>query len=77
LDGHAYHTSSVTEEREPLFMRADLASIVVEAIDHVRAKKAFVLAYAVMPDHLHLVAVPRDGETIATIMQSIKGFSSY
>ena len=58
-------------------MRPDLAAIAVDAIDFVRTTKAFVLAYAVMPDHLHVVAVPRDGETIATVMQSIKGFSSY
>jgi REP element-mobilizing transposase RayT len=77
LEGHAYHTSSVIENREPLFARPELASVVIEAIDYVRPRKAFVLAYAVMPDLMHLVVVPRGGETIASVMQSIKGFSSF
>ena len=47
--------------------------MVVEAIQFVRSKRAYVIAYVVMPDHLHALLVPREGTWISRLMQSIKG----
>jgi REP element-mobilizing transposase RayT len=51
--------------------------MVVEAIQVVRQRnEAFILAYAVMPDHLHLLVVPRADLTLSRVMRAIKGSSA-
>ncbi len=35
-----------------------------------------MLAYSVMPDHLHLLLAPRDDVTLAASMKAIKNFSA-
>lgn len=37
---------------------------------------AFILAYAVMPDHLHLLVAPRDTGSVSDIMHSIKRYAA-
>jgi putative DNA methylase len=77
VEGQTYHTISVTNNRQPLFSNDHAAQIVVDAVNHTRyTEKAYVLAYAVMPDHLHLLLVPRVGYTVSTIMHSIKSYSA-
>ncbi len=76
LENHVYHTVSATHARHPVF--ADLASarIVVDAVEALRPYKAFVLAFAVMPDHLHAILVPKTPWTISDVMRSLKGASA-
>ncbi len=41
-----------------------------------RAREEFwfyLLAYALMPDHVHLIVVPSEASSLSRIMQSIKG----
>lgn len=50
--------------------------MVIETLRFVSASSmAYVLAYAVLPDHLHLLLAPRDGATISRVMGSIKRFA--
>ncbi|MCH8009831.1 MAG: transposase [Chloroflexi bacterium] len=67
---------TATRDREPIFGDPGCASILVKAIQFVRLKKANVLAYAIMPDHLHALFVPREGHVISQVMQSVKGFTA-
>jgi REP element-mobilizing transposase RayT len=76
LEGQCYHTVSTTRERQPTFADPVAAEVVIRCLDHVREDKAFVLAFALMPDHLHLVLVPRNPFTLPQVMQSVKGYSS-
>ncbi|HLF77486.1 MAG TPA: transposase [Dehalococcoidia bacterium] len=76
LENHSYHTISVTHSRKPVFADPVNAEAVLNALRYVRKDKAFVLAYCLLPDHLHLVVVPKAGFEISQVMQSIKGFSS-
>ena len=77
VEGQTYHTTSVTRSRIPFFTDARNARIVLEAISHVSATgKAYILAFAIMPDHLHLLLAPRDGNNVSTVMHSIKSFSA-
>ena len=77
IEHAAYHTISVTRARAPIFSDPENAQIVVDAIRHAsHAQRAYVLAYAVMPDHLHLLIVPRGDTTISSMMQQIKRFSA-
>jgi REP element-mobilizing transposase RayT len=41
-----------------------------------RERRIFALAYAVMPDHLHLLVAPSDDLTLSEAMKAIKGFSA-
>lgn len=46
----------------------------VDQLHHLREELRFLLvAYVVMPDHVHLIIVPPRGLTIAKIMQFVKG----
>ena len=76
LDNQCYHVVSTTRGRESIFSDSDCAELVVEAIQFVRRERAYVLAYVVMPEHLHALLVPRDNTSISRVMQSIKGYSA-
>ena len=77
VEDQTYHTTSVTRGRLPFFTDERNARIVLEAISHVSATgKAYILAYAIMPDHLHLLVAPRDENDVSTVMHSIKSFSA-
>ena len=76
IEGQCYHVSSVTLARRPIFAEPACATILSDAIQFVRSKRAFVLAQAVMPDHFHALIVPKAPYEISQIMQTIKGYSS-
>jgi REP element-mobilizing transposase RayT len=67
-EGMCYHTISTTQGRSPVFACDRNAEILIEAINFVRRSgKAYVLAFAILPDHLHLLVVPRDGATVSDL----------
>ncbi len=76
LDNQCYHVVSTTRGQESIFSDPDCAESVIEAIQFVRRERAYVLAYVVMPNHLHALLVPRDNTSISRVMQSIKGYSA-
>ena len=76
LDNQCYRVVSATRDRTPVFLDPDCASLVVEAIQFVRHERAYVLAYVVMPEHLHALLVPRNGASISQLLQSIKGYTA-
>jgi REP element-mobilizing transposase RayT len=48
----------------------------MDAIEFQRKERAMVLAFCVMPEHMHLFLAPRQPFTLPQVMQSIKGYSS-
>jgi REP element-mobilizing transposase RayT len=69
-------TTTVTFNREPVFKDSKAANIVLEAILFGKRQKwYYLLSFVIMPDHIHLVLVPRE-KNISECMKSIKGFSS-
>ena len=76
LENHCYHVSTATAGRQPVFSNAAAAQVVVDALRFLRRERAYVLAYAVMPDHIHVLLVPRAPQTVSSLMQSLKGFTS-
>lgn len=76
-DGYCYHVATATEGRSAVFADADSATRVADALQFVRREKAFLLAYAVMPDHLHMLVQPRERFTLPRVVQSVKGYSSW
>ena len=76
VEGECYHVSSVLRERAQLLASPTNARCVVNALQFQREKRAFILAYAVMPDHFHAVLAPKTGWNISQVMQSIKGYAA-
>jgi putative transposase len=73
-----YFATTDTWERHALFINTELARIIVEQIVSCRDRGFFKLhAYALMPEHLHLLLTPSDMTTIEKAMQMIKGGSSH
>jgi len=69
-------TTSVTVNREPIFEDSKALDIQLEAILFGRRQQwYYLLAFVIMPDHLHLIIIPKD-KNISECMKSIKGFSA-
>jgi REP-associated tyrosine transposase len=76
LPDTAYHTTSVTHDRQALLTTPIAAAALLEAIEYERhTEHAYVLAYAIMPDHLHLLLVPREPMDVSTVLHNLKSFS--
>jgi putative transposase len=69
----AYFVTSVTKGRVPLLVD-DAAGFLVDVLEDCRRRYRFLLlAFIVMPDHLHAIIVPGPGNTISTVMRYVKG----
>ena len=53
-----------------------IARIVAEAINHFAGSRYDLGAWCVMPNHVHMILSPRDGESLSEILHSIKRFSA-
>ena len=71
--GFAYFVTTNTIDRRPIFARREAARFFLETLADVRREQGLkLLAYVVMPDHVHLVLVPgRYG--LGEAMKSLKG----
>lgn len=68
--------TTVPLNREPIFKESIAADMVLEAILFGRRRRWYYLLYfVIMPDHTHLIIIPRD-KNISECMKSIKGFSA-
>ena len=73
-EGEPYFVTFTTEARQAIFQRPDVATLFVEQLQRLRHELRFLLlAYVIMPDHVHLVLVPREAANLARIMQFVKG----
>jgi REP element-mobilizing transposase RayT len=77
IEGDCYHTITVTRGRRPIFADERAADLLLETIRFERdSGRTYVLAYAIMPDHLHLLMVPRDGARVSDVMKDVKGYTA-
>ena len=75
-EGRIYHTSTSTKNRAEIFSDADTAGQVIEEIYRLRENRhLYLLAFVIMPEHLHLLCQPLD-KNISLIMRHIKRNSS-
>jgi len=76
IKDYPYVVTTVTLNREPIFKESKAADIVLEAILFGRRQQwYYLLSFVIMPDHMHLIIIPRD-KNISQCMKSIKGFSA-
>jgi putative transposase len=72
--GHAYFVTSVTNEREPIFISEKMCEILLVTIEYFKLLLDYkIYAYCIMPDHLHLIIQPVGKYNLSYIMQMIKG----
>jgi REP element-mobilizing transposase RayT len=76
LEGDCFQVTAVVRGRKRLFSDERLARVLEDALRFVRLDRAYVLAYVIMPDHVHALLIPRTPHTISQIMQTIKGYSA-
>ena len=74
--GVAYHITTVTQGRTPLFASLDNGRKVVRELRVLHAEgRAETLCYVVMPDHLHWLMVLHKGK-LSDAVQLLKGRSA-
>jgi len=71
-----YHVTTKTRSNAALFRNEAKAGVVMDALQFVRRDRAYILGYVVMPDHLHVICVPRGDQTVSRLMRTIKGYAS-
>ena len=63
-----------TRQRRPVFKSAEACSLLVRCIFDVRRETGLkLLAFAIMPDHVHLIVIATNGVGLGRAMQLIKG----
>src|SRR3990170_8766876 len=73
-EGYPSLVTTNAANRRPVFHSDAAAALLIEIIYEVRRETAFpLLAFVVMPDHIHLVLSPSSVDSLAKIMQLVKG----
>jgi putative transposase len=73
-----YAITTVTFQRRALFLRTANAELLVNTIFMYKDQGRFLLhAFAVMPEHLHVLLTPGKGQTVERCVQCIKGGFSF
>jgi putative transposase len=76
-DGRARFVTFSTHQRLPILSNDLFRQTVVESIDKVRKASGFrLLAYVIMPEHVHLVLIPRIDLSLGQIIGEIKRISA-
>src|SRR5258707_693805 len=73
-----YFVTTDTWQRRQLFLKPELAAILMDQLQDCRSREFFKLhAFAIMPDHLHLLMTPGEDKSLGKAVQMIKGGSSF
>ncbi len=76
-DGRARFVTFCTHRKLPILTNDTFRMIVVEALDEVRKQSEFrLLAWVIMPEHVHLVIVPSVESKLGPIIGEIKRISA-
>jgi REP element-mobilizing transposase RayT len=77
IEGQIYLLTSVTKGRLPLFGNFQLGCVASRALTQPRLwGDAKLIAWVLMPDHMHLLVQLRAGATLARVTQRIKAVTS-
>ncbi|OGW84406.1 MAG: hypothetical protein A2987_02275 [Omnitrophica bacterium RIFCSPLOWO2_01_FULL_45_10] len=72
--GYPYFVTSITYEREPIFLNAKMCDIMLITMEYFKLLLDYkIFAYCVMPDHVHFIIQPVGKYNLSYIMQMIKG----
>jgi len=69
-----YFVTTATKDRHPILNDSKLCRILLVTIEYYKTIFDYsVLAYCLMPDHIHLILQPRGSFELSFIMKMIKG----
>ncbi len=72
-----YHLRTTTINPLPLLADDHCKRIVLEALGYCASALGFdLIAYVIMPEHVHLVVQPRGGHNVSDFMASFKKYSA-
>ncbi len=72
-ENHCYFVTTTTEKRNRVFVDREHCQILCNMLFNMRARGKFLLiGFVTMPDHLHVLLVPRGGTTLPEIMRDLK-----
>ena len=72
FDGALYHVTTRGDNREPVFLDATDYQHFLRLLGRYKERFRFTLhAYALMPNHIHLIVEPAAGTTVSRIMQCL------
>ena len=72
-EGHAHALTFSCYRRAPVFLDPRCADLFLDALDQTRERLNFdVLAYVVMPEHVHLLIAPQGEYSMPRILRSLK-----
>ncbi|MDD4904307.1 MAG: transposase [Candidatus Bipolaricaulis sp.] len=76
-ESRPYHVTWGTHHGRPILL-ADTARAVAECIEaEARRTPADLYAYCVMPDHVHVLVVPRGGGNVIRFVQAVKSRTAH
>jgi len=71
---HVYHVSTSTHLRQPLFADFHAARAVVRCLnDRTSLEQSDLLAWVVMPDHIHLLLQLGESSSLSRLINRLKG----
>jgi len=74
LENYCHFVTSKTHRNTKIFSEGKAADLLIQTIFEVRKKLRFrLLAFVVMPNHIHLMLVPDKRNSISDVMRHIKG----
>jgi len=72
-DGRARFVTFCTHKKVPFLVTNEFRRIIIETLRGLQADMRFrILAYVIMPEHIHLVIVPEIGSEVGHIVGEIK-----
>jgi len=78
IPGHAYHITTCTEGRRPLFQDFDLGRLLVKEMRQLNDDNLLhSFAWVIMPDHLHWLFQLDDQLSLSNLVKKLKARSSH
>ena len=78
LENHIYFVTSKTKNNQPIFLNPTYAELFINTLIDCRNKYRFLLlGFVVMPDHFHVLILPKQGYKIESVVQKIKSLFAY
>jgi len=78
LENHIYFVTSKTKNNIPIFLSSTNAELFIQTLFDCRDRYGFLLlGFVVMPDHFHILIMPKEGYKISSVVQKIKSLFAY
>src|SRR5580692_209486 len=74
---YTYFLTSATHDRFPFFRRTEIAQIAFDRIRSYDGDRFELHAAVIMPDHIHVLFTPAEGQLVERCVQCIRGGVSH